>query len=139
MGRALGSSYALVGHDVVGSLSIRMAKCQAGALAEMVTSVITCFGEVAQGAAEGAPLQPLPHGVGVVQAGTVHTAVTRLLLQARALGYAGPHHPLLLLQLRCGAEQTHTTRCEDYTGSVFVSVCVYVSLEQSSSLKVHKR
>ena len=43
---------------------------------------IKSFGEVAQGAAEGAPLQPLPHGVGVVQAGTVHTDVASLLLQA---------------------------------------------------------
>lgn len=59
----------------------------------------TCFREVPQGAAQGAPLQALPHGVGVVQAGPVHGAVAGLLLQAGALGHAGPHHALLLLQL----------------------------------------
>ena len=62
----------------------------------------TCVGEVSQGAAEGAPFQPLPHGVGVVQTPAVHVAVARLLLQPGALRHAGPHHALLLLQLRCG-------------------------------------
>lgn len=64
----------------------------------------TCFGEVSQGAAEGAPLQALSHGVGVIQTGAVHAPVARFLLQARALRHAGPHHPLLLLQLSCGKE-----------------------------------
>lgn len=62
----------------------------------------TCFGEVSQGAAEGAPLQALSHGVGVVQTGAVHAPVAGFLLQAGALRHAGPHHPLLLLQLSCG-------------------------------------
>lgn len=65
----------------------------------------TCFGEVPQRAAEGAPLQPLPHGVGVVQAGAVHAAVACFLLEAGALRHAGPHHPLLLLQLSCGTRE----------------------------------
>lgn len=64
----------------------------------------TCFGEVSQGAAEGAPLQALSHGIGVIQTGTVHAAVASFLLQPGALRHAGPHHPLLLLQLGCGQE-----------------------------------
>lgn len=62
----------------------------------------TCFRQVPQRAAEGAPLQALAHGVAVVQTGTVHVPVSSFLLQARALRHAGPHHPLLLLQLGCG-------------------------------------
>lgn len=62
----------------------------------------TCFGEVSQGAAQGAPLQAFSHGVGVIQTGAVHAPVASLLLQAGALRHAGPHHPLLLLQLSCG-------------------------------------
>ena len=65
----------------------------------MMTFDLTCFGEVAEGAAEGAPLQALAHGVGVVQTGTVHVAIASLLLQPRALGHTGPHHPFLLLKL----------------------------------------
>lgn len=65
---------------------------------------VTCFGEVSQGAAEGAPLQAFSHGVSVIQTGAVHAPVAGLLLQAGALRHAGPHHPLLLLQLRCGEE-----------------------------------
>jgi len=64
--------------------------------------VRTCVGEVSQGAAEGAALQALAHGVRVVQAGAVHVAAAAVLLQAGALRHAGPHHALLLLQLRCG-------------------------------------
>lgn len=69
----------------------------------------TCFGEVSQGAAEGAPLQALSHGVGVVQTGAVHASIPGLLLQAGALRHAGPHHPLLLLQLSCGEESQGKT------------------------------
>ena len=62
---------------------------------------LTRFREVAQGAAEGAALEPLASGVAVVQAGPAQRPAARLLLEAGALGHAGPHDALLLLQLRC--------------------------------------
>lgn len=66
----------------------------------------TCVREVTQGAAEGAPLQTLDDGVAVVQAPSAQVAVARVLLESGALGHDGPHHALLLLQLRW--EKTHT-------------------------------
>lgn len=66
-------------------------------------AALTCFGQVPQGGAERAPLQPLAPGVAVVQARPGQRPVPGVLLQAGALRHAGTNHPLLLLQLGCNA------------------------------------
>lgn len=64
-------------------------------------AALTCFGQVPQGGAERAPLQPLAAGVAVIQARPGQAPVPGVLLQAGTLRHAGPNHPLLLLQLGC--------------------------------------
>lgn len=64
-------------------------------------AALTCFGQVPQGGAERAPLQPLSAGVAVIQTRPGQAPVPRVLLQAGALRHAGTNHPLLLLQLGC--------------------------------------
>lgn len=64
-------------------------------------AALTCFGQVPEGGAERAPLQPLAARVAVIQARPRQAPVPGVLLQAGALRHAGTHHPLLLLQLRC--------------------------------------
>ena len=60
---------------------------------------LTRFGEVPQGAAEGAALEALSTGVAVIQAGSAQRPVAGLLFEAGALGHAGPHDAFLLLEL----------------------------------------
>lgn len=64
-------------------------------------AALTCFGQVPQGGAECAPLQPLAPGVAVIKACPGQGPVPGVLLQAGALRHTGTHHPLLLLQLGC--------------------------------------
>lgn len=61
-------------------------------------SALTSFREVPQGAAERAALEALAARVAVVQAGPAQCPAAGLLSEAGALGHAGPHHALLLLE-----------------------------------------
>lgn len=87
-------------------------------------AALTCFGQVPQGGAQRAPLQPLAPRVAVVQARPGQGPVPRVLLQAGALGHAGTNHPLLLLQLGCNTHGDFAVGvCWDKTmGNVPVSV-----------------
>lgn len=95
-------------------------------------AALTCFGQVPQGGAQRAPLQPLAPRVAVVQARPGQGPVPRVLLQAGALGHAGTNHPLLLLQLGCNTHGDFAVGvCWDKTmGNVPVSVGEQIAREE---------